>query len=376
MENLINNELLTRYLANEVNTSERTLVESWIALDDKNRQYLDTLQQAWQLAATRPVLEDVLNMDMEEKWKQFRQSKEEEQERNTTKQSQQQSTAQPIGKFRAKLIGHLFGQPIAIFAAAASICLLIIISWQWLYKTPHSNIAKTNINHAIQDSLHHEINTTGKEKKLTLPDGTHILLADQSALTWREPFTHNRAISMTGKAFFQVTSDHLHPFTVISGDISTTVLGTSFDVNTFNDITVRLYSGKVMITSSNRDRMKNNVYLSPGQEFIYGKQIIVRSFLQNMSSITKDNHPAEDPYIANGEESNWYMFNNQSLEEVLNQLEALYKVKIIYNRSDIKNIYFTARYERTESLASILKRIAKLNNLKITDNDSVMIIKK
>jgi|GEM_PF-2595084 len=526
MENIINDELLTRYLANEVNTSERNLVERWIALSDTNRQYLDALQQAWQLAATRPILDDVLNMDMEEKWQQFTQTKEQSKEltgqqpmqddmlnmdieekwqqftqtkekskeltgqqpmqdnmlnmdmeekwqqfTQTKEQSIELTGQQPMqddmlnmdmekkwqqfaqAKEQSKeLTGQqpmqddmlnmdmeekwqqftqtkeqsieLTGQQpmqddmpnmdmekkwqqfaqakeqskklpgkqptpqfrenqlsgkkaTAIFAAAASICLLIIISWQWLYKTPHGTIANNNTSHhTIADSLHHEVNTSGKEKKLTLPDGTLILLANQSALTWREPFTHHRAISMSGKAFFQVNSDPQHPFTVISGDISTTVLGTSFDVNTHHDITVRLYTGKVMITSANRERMKNKIYLSPGQEFIYGKQIIVRSFLQNMSSITKDNHPAEDPYIASGEESNWYMFNNQSLEEVLNQLEAIYKVKIVYNRSDIKNIYFTARYERTESLASILTRIAKLNNLKITDNDSVMIIKK
>ncbi|SFW17340.1 FecR family protein [Chitinophaga sancti] len=346
MEQSINDELLTRYLANEANASECALVESWMAESETNRQYLDTLHQAWQLAAARPLLE----MDMEEKWRQFRHA-------------------------RKKKVS--IKRPLAIFAAAAAICLLIITSWQWLNRQVANRISETNTGtHPAHDSLHYATNTSGKAMPLTLPDGTHLLLADQSALTWREPFLSSRAISMTGKAFFQVSKNGQHPFIVISGDISTTVLGTDFEINTFHDISVRLYSGKVMIASSNTGRMKNKVYLAPGQEFIYGPQIIVRSFLQQVPSVTKDSHPAEDPYIANGEENNWYMFNNQSLEEVLNQLEAIYKVRIIYNKADIKNIYFTARYERTESLTSILKRIAKLNDLKITDNDSVMIIKK
>lgn len=345
MENTINDELLTRYLANEATASEKDLVGRWTALSEENRQYLDTLRQAWQLTNARQALDYVLDeMDMDEKWAQFRQSKEKR------------------GSF-------------AIWAAAASICLLIVASWQWISKRPTTHIAQTTTI-VPPDSLHHASNTTGAAMKLTMNDGTHILLADQSALTWREPFPKNRAISISGKAFFQVTKDDQHPFTVISGDIATTVLGTDFEVNTLHDIRVRLYTGKVMITSSNTKRMKNKVYLSPGQEFIYGNQIIVRSFLQNVTTAKGGNHPAEDPYIANGEESNWYMFNNQSLEEVLNQLAALYKVRIIYNRSDIKDIYFTARYERTASLAAILARIAKLNNLKITDNDSVMIIRK
>ncbi|MBP1652530.1 MAG: anti-sigma factor [Bacteroidetes bacterium] len=349
MENTINDELLTRYLANEATASEKALVERWIALSAENCQYLDTLRQAWQLADARQTLDYVLDeMNMDEKWVQFKQAGE-----------------KPVSSKR----------PFAILAAAAAICLLMIVNWQWIDKRPSTNIALST-RPALHDSLHHATNTTGVPMKLTMGDGTGILLADQSALTWREPFTHNRAISMTGKAFFQVTKDDQHPFTVISGEITTTVLGTGFEVNSFHDIRVRLYTGKVMITSSNTGRMKNKVYLSPGQEFIYGNRIIVHSFLQNTASATRDSHPAEDPYIANSEENNWYMFNNQSLEEVLNQLEALYKVRIIYNRSDIKDIYFTARYERTESLASILARIAKLNNLKMTDNDSVMIIRK
>lgn len=381
MEQSINDELLTRYLANEVTASEQELVDKWLADSEANRQYLDSLRQVWQLAAARPLLE----MDMEEKWTQFRQAQEgihsgerknslaEEHSGKENEFSEREHPEKEPVKEKVFTTKH-----ISMLATAAAIALLIIASWPWLNKHPAQQIAQTNTSGtaAMQDSLHHKVNNTGKEIRLTMADGTNILLADKSALTWREPFLHSRAISMTGKALFHVSKNGQHPFTVISGDISTTVLGTSFEVNTFHDITVRLYSGKVMITSSNTRRMKNKVYLSPGQEFIYGPQIIVRAFLLQLPAVTKDNHPAEDPYIANGEESNWYMFNNQSLEEVLNQLEAIYKVKIIYHKADVKDIYFTARYERTESLVAILQRIAKLNNLKITDNDSVMIIKK
>jgi ferric-dicitrate binding protein FerR (iron transport regulator) len=417
MEQTINDELLTRYLANEATTSEQAFVESWMAGNDANCQYLDTLRLAWQLAAARPLLD----MNMSEKWTQFRQAREEtagrvEQTGRVEKIESEEETGKEKQTGRVEKTGseeqtgkeeqagreeqwhkedqsgyekHLtpkehsinkkgsIKRSIAILAAAASICLLIMAGWQYLYTKQDTGIAETKqMNDLPQDSLHHQVNNSGKEMKLTMTDGTDIHLGNQSALTWREPFGYSRTISISGKALFHVSPKGPHPFTVISGDISTTVLGTSFEVNTFQDISVRLYSGKVMITSSNTRRMKNKVYLSPGQEFIYGKQIFVRSFLQQLSSFTKDNHPAEDPYIASGEESNWYMFNNQSLAEVLNQLEAIYKVKIIYNKNDIKDIYFTARYERTASLAIILKRIAKLNDLKITGNDSVMIIKK
>lgn len=253
MEQSINDELLTRYLANEVTASEQTLVDNWVADSEANRQYLDSLRQIWQLAAARPLLE----MDIEEKWRQFRQ---------------------------------------------------------------------------IQEGVH-------AGERTNFRAGEH---------PEKEKGFNERELPEKEEKF----SEREHP---------------EKEKEPVNE---------KVFTSSNTRRMKNKVYLSPGQEFIYGPQISVRSFLLQQPAVTKDNHPAEDPYIASGEESNWYMFNNQSLEEVLNQLEAIYKVKIIYNKADVQDIYFTARYERTESLIAILQRIAKLNNLKITDNDSVMIIKK
>lgn len=342
MDTPINDTLLTRYLACEVTPAEKALVDNWLDQHADNCIYLETLHEVWQLSAAR----EILDMNMDEKWAQFRQST----KRRT---------------YPAKTI--------TILAAAAAVCLLIALNWQWLTQQPNTRMATPgNIN--ANNKLHHEINNTGKEQQIVLPDSTTVLLATRSALTWQEPFDRN--ISMNGKALFNVSRKAQHPFIVTSGEISTTVLGTSFEVDARHIIAVRLFDGKVMISSSNLQRMKNKVYLVPGQEFIYGSQIIIRSFGQPAPAASMNYQPAEDPYIPNGDESNWYMFNNQSLGQVLRQLSVLYKVRIIYDSKDIRNIYFTARYERTESLADILQRIATLNNLKITNNDSVIIISK
>ena len=132
--------------------------------------------------------------------------------------------------------------------------------------------------------VRHETNTTGKEKKLPLPDGSLIVLADKSEVTYEEPFTEKRHITLTGKAWFKVAKDTAHPFTVISGDVATTALGTAFSVTAYkstDSITIRLYEGKVVVKAASNtvNNLKKGVFLLPGQEFVYdGENVKVRMF--------------------------------------------------------------------------------------------------
>jgi hypothetical protein len=60
------------------------------------------------------------------------------------------------------------------------------------------------------------------------------------------------------------------------------------------------------------------------------------------------------------------MFNNQPLKEVFDQLSAVYEVKIDYQNADIDKMYFIGRFDESDSIATILKRISILHRLKLT----------
>jgi hypothetical protein len=125
--------------------------------------------------------------------------------------------------------------------------------------------------------VRHEVNTTGKEKRIQLLDGSLIVLANNSEVTYQEPFTSKRDITLKGKAYFKVAKDKTRPFTVFSGAVSTTALGTEFTVTAFENtsqIIVRLYKGKVVIkpVGKGSQKLKNEVYLLPGQQFVYGSK--------------------------------------------------------------------------------------------------------
>jgi len=64
------------------------------------------------------------------------------------------------------------------------------------------------------------------------------------------------------------------------------------------------------------------------------------------------------------------------LGDVLDQLSAMYNVQIVYNKKDVENIYFTGKYNQSDSLGNILRDIAILHNLTITRKENGFIVSK
>lgn len=266
-------------------------------------------------------------------------------------------------------------------AVAASIILVISLSWLYYNNSNRKEAIaqqpgkKTD---SVAYTLRHEINTTGADKYIALTDGSLIILANNSEVSYREPFDTVRNILLSGKAYFKVAKDKTKPFIVTSGDITTTALGTAFTVTAFEktkQITVRLHEGKVVIKPVDKQnaKMKQDVYLLPGQEFVYNsKGNFVRSFqAKNVSGKQVETGDVQQDSLAIPEgAAPYFMFNNQSLDQVLDNLSAIYNVKIVYHKKDVQNIAFTGKYDKTASLESILELIGKLNQLTITKNDS------
>ncbi|HTE11698.1 MAG TPA: FecR family protein [Chitinophagaceae bacterium] len=284
-----------------------------------------------------------------------------------------------------------FGWYVRAIAAAASIILVLGFGWLMVYHKPVKAPSLVSKDNVAQDTekvfTRFETNVSGQPRRFLLPDGTEVTLFDQSIVSFTTPFAGNkRDISLKGKASFKVAKDKTKPFTVYSDGISTTALGTEFSVTSFakeNIITVRLKEGKVVVKSP--DSLKENFripfYLLPGQELVYNKQrsiAIVRKFKIDPA---KDRYVAmekltDDPSLPKNNGGTWFMFNNQSLPQIFNQLELIYNVEIVYNRKDVEKLYFIGKFDKKDSLDYILKSIVTLNNLTLSKQKSKYIIHK
>jgi transmembrane sensor len=354
--NMVTKELIERFFRNECTAEEQQLVAAYFKVNpDELEQYLE--EKDWEGFETGERMDPALSKKMFE---------------NVLRQ-----TAKRQARIRT----------IRRIAIAASVLLVVGFGWIFLADQQSGTSVASHVaenRDSVAYTVRHQVNTTGKEKSVQLPDGTLIVLADKSEITYREPFGNSRDIRLIGKASFDVARDKMRPFTVISGAISTTALGTEFTVTAYKNadqLTVRLYEGKVVVKAVDKanKQMKKDIYLLPGQEFVYGTQVFVRTFQSKKADAetAKNNRLRKDePLIPLDKTGTWYMFNNQTLGQVLDNLAALYNVKIIYRKEDVQNIYFTGKYNKSESLEIILKRIGTLNELTVTKSDSAFVISK
>ena len=110
----------------------------------------------------------------------------------------------------------------------------------------------------------------GEKLNLSLPDGTQIKLNSGSHIKFPQSFTVNeRRVELKGEAFFDVARNEEKPFIIESGDVQTTVLGTSFNINAYPEedlVSVSVLTGRVRVTSAS-----NNVYLTPNEQGVYSR---------------------------------------------------------------------------------------------------------
>ena len=109
-------------------------------------------------------------------------------------------------------------------------------------------------------------NPPGQKSKIQLPDGSIIFLNADSRVEYPVDFTKNRQVKLEGEAYFAVAKDSLHPFTVESQGIHTSVLGTTFNISTFPEdgkVQVTLLTGKVKLEKSGA---KEAIVMNPGEE--------------------------------------------------------------------------------------------------------------
>jgi transmembrane sensor len=359
-------ELIVRSLINDLSEEEDSLVVEWINASEDNRHYFIQVRDTWQLTAVKGTAQ--VNESAE--WDLFR-------ENIAARDANVVSINEQVGQGKAVIYRRLLR-----VAAAAAVVLLVGLGWAYFFKGDRqglvSNTAQKRVT--LPTVIQHEVNTTGKEKSITLADGSMIVLFNNSEIAFEKPFTR-RNIKLTGKALFNVAKDAARPFTVESGAITTTALGTEFTVTAFagqKQLSVRLYNGKVVIkpvAPLNR-LMTQAIYLLPGQEFVYGPDgSLVRTFSNQHQRENKDPIAAADnPTLPVNTKGSWHMYNNQPLAQVFDHLSGIYEVMIVYEYKDVHQKYFVGQFRTTDSVELILNLITKANKLKYTREDNTYII--
>jgi len=178
---------------------------------------------------------------------------------------------------------------------------------------------------------------------LTLSDGTKVWLNSESSLRFPTAFAGNeRGVEITGEAYFEVAKDATKKFIISGNGVTTEVLGTHFNVNTYTDessIKVTLLEGSVKVTKGALTGL-----LKPGQQAQIGSEVKI------VTSVDVDEVMA----WKNGR----FQFNKASLQEVMRQIARWYDVEISYE-GKIAPQQFGGKMQRDLNLSEVLDGLAK-----------------
>lgn len=261
-------------------------------------------------------------------------------------------------------------------------CLFVMIAIGWLLNNNDKKPQPIAINKTQPESIWIEkSNKSDEEETVSLPDHSRITLSQNTSIRFKKDFNVKaREIYLTGEAVFEVVKNEQRPFIVYAEEIITKDLGTIFRVTAYKNasqVKVKLYEGKVDVFLSDSKNIQDRDYLlSPGDEFVFdtkNKKVTINSVYKKNKTAVKD---TISNYRHERKIDNVFMFNNETLPEVFDQLSAMYNVPIHYSKKELNNIYFIGKIEPSDPLEKIINDISVLNHLSVTKDKGAYIIKK
>lgn len=183
-------------------------------------------------------------------------------------------------------------------------------------------------------------------REVTLPDGTKVWLNINSQLTYPEAFSsQQRNVKLIGEALFEVTHNASQPFVVSSNDVSVSVLGTTFNMNTrasAHTEEVALIDGKVEVKELSTS---NNVQLIPNQKVF----------------VDKKGHHMQVAHVYAALDAVWHdnliPFKNMNMREITSILERVYGVQISITGFK-QNKTYSGVIERQHDIDSVLQNLS------------------
>ena len=213
-------------------------------------------------------------------------------------------------KTQASIVKIFFTRGLKI---AASVLLVLFCAYMLIEGFTYSD--KSN---GSEMNVSYNTRSTGPGEKLTLimSDKSRITVNSNSEISFSSEYGKSeRVVNIKGEAYFEVAPDPKKPFKVISNSLTTTALGTEFNVYARkNEFKIALVEGKVAVVKPDQ-----KVELSPGSMVLWNSleeeslDFLIESFDKEKMTLWKEGKLS---------------FNRKPLGEILNDLSEWYSVDI------------------------------------------------
>ncbi len=209
----------------------------------------------------------------------------------------------------------------------------------------------------------HTLSTAkGETFALILPDKSKVWLNAASSLTYNTtPIEKGqRKVTLTGEAYFEVAKDSKHPFIVASQNQQVEVLGTSFNISAYPEVSslqTTLVEGSIKL-STHHGNITDTKIMTPNQQ----------ATIQN-GRIQIDEIVASD-VIAWKE--GYFLFASESLESVMEKIARWYNVRVVYDNPALKKETMLGTMSRHEQLSKVLDIMERIGIAKFDVNERVI----
>jgi hypothetical protein len=180
-------------------------------------------------------------------------------------------------------------------------------------------------------------NNANSLQKITLPDGSHVLLGKNAHIVVAENFgVKTRTVYLTGEAFFTITKNEKIPFFVHVDNLITEVIGTSFKISKPTSdklIEVSVKTGKVSVYTHDQKSMNksNGVIITPNQKAVFN--IISRTINESIVDVPQ--------VILHNIKKTDFEFDDVNVSGIFKKMQQIYGIEIIQVNSNINLCVFT-----------------------------------
>ncbi len=342
----MNKKLIRKFKEGRCTPEEIRKVLLWYQSDEAESAYSVEIEKYWQSAADLPF---------------------EEQDRVFQKILQKidvdETPGREVAHHTLKSEKKTNGRFSPAWLVAASLTLLLLSAAGIYFSLSHRDDVR---NTPFQINQITKQTEKGQKYTMRLADGTKVKLNSESKISFPEQFDGElRIVEFVGEAFFEVAKDTARPFVIRSGKISTTVLGTSFNLRATADagkFEVAVLTGSVKV-SHEAEKGIDERHVAPHQSATFDQ----KSNFFNIQPF--------DPEVVMAWVDGVIVFEDAGLDEIVGKLESWYGVDI--NVSAIKGRIskgYTGSY-KDKSLESVLEGISFVLGFEFDINGKKVILK-
>ncbi|NJO24639.1 MAG: hypothetical protein HC867_00905 [Bacteroidia bacterium] len=248
------------------------------------------------------------------------------------------------------------GKLVRSLAIAASAVIIAGIIWVINKPAGNSKIAEVK-------TLTKKFTERKELKYLLLPDSTQVWLNTASSLQFPDEFkSDKREVYLTGEAYFDVKHADKIPFLIHTRNITTTVLGTAFNI--------KAYAGqKEIMVSVTRGKVK----VSRDDKLI---AVLTRGKAVRISNATEQVVEREVPveHIASWQQGN-LVYDDAAMEDIVKDLQNVFNAEIRIDDTALSRVSITTSFSRDIGAERALEILGRLTNKKIINQNGVFVIR-